>query len=83
METQRRASSTIPFGWRLSTNAPGLLEIVEDEQEGLKQAIEYCKMGCSVRETARWLSATTGRYLSNKGLQHIWGKSNSGEDQTA
>ena len=71
MRTQGRRSAVIPFGWKLHDDAPGLLVEVEDEQKALKQAIEYLDMGCSARETARWLTATTGRYLSYKGLQYI------------
>ena len=68
----KRRSSVIPYGWRLSDAAPRFLEPVEDEQEALAEALDYVARGSSMRETARWLSAVTGRYLSNNGLKLIY-----------
>ena len=62
----------IPFGWQLRSDVPGLLEPVEDEREALRKALGYVSMDCSIRETARWLSAVTGRYISDKGLKLIY-----------
>ena len=69
---RKRRSSVIPFGWKLSDGAPGLLEPVEDEKQALETALGYLKIDCSIRETARWLSAVTGRYISDKGLKLIF-----------
>ena len=69
---RKRKSSVIPFGWQLSGDGPGLLDPVEDEQESLEKALGYVSMDCSIRETARWLSAVTGRYISDKGLKLIY-----------
>ena len=69
---RERKSSVIPYGWRLSDAAPRILEPVEEEQEALKQALDYVTRGSSMREVARWLSAVTGRYLSNNGLKLIY-----------
>jgi len=72
LEHRKRRSSVIPFGWQLSDDGPGLLEPVQEEQQALKEALGYVQMDCSLRETARWLSAVTGRYLSDKGLKLIY-----------
>ena len=70
--SRKRLSSTIPFGWRLSHVAPGKLEPVQDEQQGLEKALHYVTMGCSIKEVSRWLHASTGRYISDKGLKFIF-----------
>ena len=68
----KRRSSVIPYGWRLSDAAPRFLEPVEDEQKALEEALNYVTRGSSLREVARWLTAVTGRYLSNNGLKLIY-----------
>ena len=68
----KRRSSVIPYGWRLSDAAPRYLEPVEDEQKALESALDYVARGSSMREVARWLTAVTGRYLSNNGLKLIY-----------
>ena len=57
--SRKRLSSTIPVGWRLSDVAPGKLEPVRDEQQGLEKALHYVSMGCSIKEVARWAQAST------------------------
>ena len=70
--SRKRLSSTIPFGWRLSDVAPGKLEPVREEQQGLERALDYISKGCSIKEVARWLHASTDRYISDKGLKFIF-----------
>ena len=68
----KRRSSVIPYGWKLSDAAPRFLEPVEDEQKALEEALDYITKGSSMREVSRWLTAVTGRYLSNNGLKLIF-----------
>ena len=69
---RKRKSSTIPFGFKLSHDAPGLLEPVDDELAALDKALHYVTMGCSIKEVSRWLHASTDRYISDKGLKFIY-----------
>ncbi len=68
----KRRSSVIPFGYQLKPDVPGLLTAVEAEQQALEKALDYVAMGCSIKETARWLHASTDRYISDKGLKFIY-----------
>ncbi len=69
---RKRKSSTIPFGFKLSDDAPGLIEPINDELAALDKALHYVSMSCSIKEVARWLHASTGRYISDKGLKFIF-----------
>ena len=70
--SRKRKSSTIPFGFKLSDDAPGLIEPIDDEFAALDKALHYVSMGCSIKEVARWLHASTDRYISDKGLKFIF-----------
>ena len=69
---RKRKSSTIPFGFKLSDDAPGLIEPIDDELAALDKALHYVSMGCSIKEVARWVQGSTGRYISDKGLKFIF-----------
>lgn len=71
-EWRRRTSSTIPYGWRLSHSDARYIEPVELEQTALMAALAYLDRGRGQRETARWLSAKTGRTISDRGLAKLW-----------
>ncbi len=68
----RRATSTIPFGYRLS-DIQGWLEPIEEELDSLKLISDMiANEEISLRMGSEWLEYKTGRSISPRGLQkHI------------
>lgn len=64
-----RISRIIPYGYYPSEEDPEILEPNIFELEALEMAKKHRKAGYSWRKVARWLSATTGRHISDVGLQ--------------
>ena len=62
-----RKSRVIPFGYSVDDTGKILLPI-ESELLALEKAKNYLKT-CSYREVAKWLTATTKRYISYVGLK--------------
>ena len=75
MQTMRRSSSTIPFGYKLSESNNQMLEPIEAELEALNKILPMIKSrSLSLREGALWLTHETGRSISHQGLQKIVNK---------
>jgi hypothetical protein len=72
MESMRRSSSTIPFGYKLSESNNQILEAVESELEALDKILPMVKdKTISLREGSMWLTHETGRSISHMGLKKI------------
>lgn len=72
MESMRRTSSTIPFGYKLNEDNPELLDAVPEELEMLNKILPLIKdKTLSLREGSLWLTHKTGRSISHMGLKKI------------
>jgi hypothetical protein len=72
MQTIRRSSSTIPFGYALDEKNIELLTPIDDELKALDKVIPMIKdKTLSLREGSLWLEFETGRKLSHMGLKKI------------
>jgi hypothetical protein len=72
MQTIRRSSSTIPFGYALDEKNTELLTPIDDELKALDKVIPMIKdKTLSLREGSLWLEFETGRKLSHMGLKKI------------
>tara|TARA_R100001530_G_scaffold5793_2_gene7063 strand:+ start:3548 stop:3820 length:273 start_codon:yes stop_codon:yes gene_type:complete len=66
----RRPSSTIPFGYELSSTIQGYLKPVEKDLEVLKEVAESVHIGeISLGIGVDWLEAETGKKMSRPGLK--------------
>ena len=74
MEQRIRTAGTVPFGYRLSEDLPGIMNPVESELEKLEEAFSYLDRQCPYASVSKWLYAKTGRYISDKGLKHRYKK---------
>ena len=74
MNQIKRTSKTVPFGYVLSPDYPGLLDSVDDQLEKLSEAFGFLNRGGSYRGVARWLSTSSGRYISHTGLMQRYSK---------
>jgi hypothetical protein len=71
MVTQRRSSSTIPFGYKLAEDNK-TLEPIELELETLRVVTALVTSeSLSLREGSQWIEHKTGRPLSHVGLKKI------------
>lgn len=70
-QKRNRTTSTIPYGWRLSDEAPRSLVAVPEQLDALNLAMAHLRRGASIRETAQWLSHKTGRRITDRGLASI------------
>jgi len=64
----KRRNRLTPWGYTQDPDDPLLLNPIEDLQDAYDQAKEYIKAGCSYRDTAKWLSATTETHITHVGL---------------
>ena len=72
MESMRRTSSTIPFGYRLNEDNPELLDAIPEELQALDKILPLIKdKTLSLREGSLWLTHETGRSISHMGLKKI------------
>ena len=72
MESMRRTSSTIPFGYKLNEDNPELLDAVPEELQALDKILPLIKdKTLSLREGSLWLTHETGRSISHMGLKKI------------
>jgi hypothetical protein len=72
MESIRRSSSTIPFGYKLSESNNEVLEPVQKELEMLDKVLPLIReKTLSLREGSMWLTHETGRSISHMGLKKI------------
>ncbi len=72
MESIRRSSSTIPFGYKLSESNNEVLEPVQKELEMLDKVLPLIReKTLSLREGSMWLTHQTGRSISHMGLKKI------------
>ena len=72
MESMRRSSSTIPFGYKLSESDNQMLEPVQEELQMLDKILPMVKdKTMSLREGSMWLTHETGRSISHMGLKKI------------
>jgi len=72
METIRRSSSTIPFGYKLSESNNEMLEPVQEELDMLEKVIPLIRdRSLSLRDGSIWLTHETGRAISHMGLKKI------------
>ena len=68
----RRASSTIPFGYKLDESNNEMLESVPDQLEALNKILPMIKdRTISLREGSLYLESITGRKISHNGLKKI------------
>lgn len=66
----RRPSSTVPFGYELSTKVQGYLQPVEKDLQVLKEVAESVNIGeISLGIGVDWLEAETGKSMSRPGLK--------------
>ena len=66
----KRASYTIPFGYKLADNIEGYLEPIEEELDILKEVAEAVHVGeISLGIGVDWLEAETGKSMSRPGLK--------------
>ena len=68
--TRRKLSRIVPYGYKISDYDPKLLIPIENEMDALQKAKQYLKT-CSYAEVARWISAKTGRYISEIGFMKL------------
>lgn len=68
LELTRTPRGPAPFGWRRETGSPAL-QAIPLELERLEEAYAYLARGCSFRDVARWLTASTGRSMDHA---HLW-----------
>lgn len=72
MESMRRTSSTIPFGYKLNEDNPELLDPIPEQLEMLNKILPLIKdKTLSLREGSLWLTHETGRSISHMGLKKI------------
>jgi hypothetical protein len=72
MESMRRTSSTIPFGYKLNEDNPELLDAIPEQLEMLDKILPLIKdKTLSLREGSLWLTHETGRSISHMGLKKI------------
>ena len=72
MESIRRSSSTIPFGYKLSESNNEVLEPIQKELEMLDKVLPLIReKTLSLREGSMWLTHQTGRSISHMGLKKI------------
>lgn len=72
MESMRRTSSTIPFGYKLNEDNPELLDAIPEELQALDKILPLIKdKTLSLREGSLWLTHETGRSISHMGLKKI------------
>jgi len=72
MESMRRTSSTIPFGYKLNEDNPELLDAIPEELQALEKILPLIKdKTLSLREGSLWLTHETGRSISHMGLKKI------------
>lgn len=60
----------MPWGYEDCPSDPQLIKPIASELDLLKQAYEYLNVS-SYAEVAKWLTAASGRYISNVGLWKI------------
>ena len=66
----KRASSTIPIGYKLDDNIEGYLRPIEAELDILKEVSEAVHVGeISLGIGVDWLEAETGKRMSRPGLK--------------
>jgi hypothetical protein len=61
--------TNIPFGYKLNEEDPLQLDPIPLELEALEKAKKYLRQYSS-RHVAAWLTKTTGRYITHRGLLH-------------
>lgn len=72
MESIRRSSSTIPFGYKLDENNTELLNPIPEQLEELDKMITMINdKTLSLREASLFLEHKTGRFISHMGLKKI------------
>ena len=72
METIRRSSSTIPFGYKLDENNEQMLSPIPEQIEELDKMIKMIQQKTlSLREASLFLEHRTGRFISHMGLKKI------------
>ena len=72
MESMRRSSSTIPFGYKLNESDNQMLEPVAKELEVLDKVLPLIRdKTLSLRDGSMWLTHETGRSISHMGLKKI------------
>ena len=72
METIRRSSSTIPFGYELNEDNTEWLNPIPEQIEELDKMITMINdRTLSLREASLFLEHKTGRFISHMGLKKI------------
>lgn len=70
MQTRKRTSSTVPFGWSIHPSDSGYLIENLEEQDALK-FIKERQGNLSLRQIAGVIEARTGRKLTPRGVQKV------------
>ena len=72
METIRRSSSTIPFGYALNEDNEELLNPIPEQLVELDKMVTMINQKTlSLREASLFLEHKTGRFISHMGLKKI------------
>ena len=70
MQTRKRSTSTIPFGWELHPEDSSLIQEIPKEQETL-EFINTVKDNYSLRVLARIIEAKRARKVTARGMKKI------------
>lgn len=80
METIRRSSSTIPFGYSLNEDNEELLNPIPEQLVELDKMVTMINQKTlSLREASLFLEHKTGRFISHMGLKKIADKRKAAE----
>ena len=80
METIRRSSSTIPFGYALNEDNEELLNPIPEQLVELDKMVTMINQKTlSLREASLFLEHKTGRFISHMGLKKIADKRKAAE----
>lgn len=57
-----------PWGYEVHPDDNSLFTPIEEQLDAYEEAKKFIKQGCSYRDTATWLSQTTGNSITGAGL---------------
>jgi hypothetical protein len=69
---KHRARGRIPWGWRVSSSDPHMIEPEPERLRLLANAFEYLRRGASFREVAAYLSKKSGKPLHHTNLYRMF-----------
>jgi hypothetical protein len=60
---------TIPWGYKQNKDDRQLLDPIDEQLDVYEEGKKLVRKGCTLRDVANWMTATTGRKISHVGLQ--------------